>query len=779
MLKSFVEVDREFRRRAVQDSAQEKELRLLRERINQLAGLTNPSEIVVVEAGDSGDVVTAGSGLTGGGPTPCTIDVGGGSGILIHANSVSVDQAYEFYWTDAHHHSGNVFMDDGAGNSPYIAFVGGSNDDTVYIYLDDDATSGDSDLIIKMCDALLYGDSQIRVLDSNNTMVAYISSGGDILATSSVYVGDRIYHYGDADTYIRFQADQQTVAVGGMNVVDVTTSEVEFNAGSNDIDLIVQSDNHSDAFVVRGSDGQITLGALTSGYVKSDASGALSTSSSIPIADLGGNVLGSLIIGGAVNWTTLPAPGAAGRALVSTATTAQWSNTPSWQGEHTFNAGLEVPDDQSISLGNAGDATIKYDSGDNDVVVDGADWVFNLDNVSISSSVSTKPTLSLECSHGDGNPAEFVLYKNSASPADNDDLGVIEFWGNDDNVGHNATRFAYILGEALDVTDGDEAGHIKFMVRVDNTERSFLELAGHNGTVGEAEFIVNQAGIDMDVRFEASGVVHAWKIRGSDGYIGVNEASPDRRVEIVDASSAQLRLSQTAVVDYCDFEVDGSGHLSISPTGGIVRLANSQARLLWDGISGGAADTGGQYDDSGGSARYWLMFDSDDVIICNRAANGVVQIRANAAAGSGGEVTVAEYQDDVIEFYVDLHLERSAGSPEIQFTDTNDSDHFEIWHDQSQDRLRIGSNSEDPILTLTKAGRVGVGVNALVPSGKLHASQSDVSGGIPTLYINQSDVDQPFIEFSGGTVYNSKSGQDEYLKVTDPNGNTKYLRLFA
>jgi len=71
--------------------------------------------------------------------------------------------------------------------------------------------------------------------------------------------------------------------------------------------------------------------------------------------------------------------------------------------------------------------------------------------------------------------------------------------------------------------------------------------------------------------------------------------------------------------------------------------------------------------------------------------------------------------------------------------------------------------------------KVGIGTSTI--SGELTIDQSNASGEIPVLTLDQGDVDQHFIEFLNGTVYTSKNGQDEYLKVK-VGGNTRYLRLF-
>lgn len=71
--------------------------------------------------------------------------------------------------------------------------------------------------------------------------------------------------------------------------------------------------------------------------------------------------------------------------------------------------------------------------------------------------------------------------------------------------------------------------------------------------------------------------------------------------------------------------------------------------------------------------------------------------------------------------------------------------------------------------------KVGIGTETI--SGELTIDQSNASGAIPVLTLDQGDTDQPFIEFLSGTIYTGKSGQNEYIKVK-VGGNTRYLRLF-
>ena len=82
-----------------------------------------------------------------------------------------------------------------------------------------------------------------------------------------------------------------------------------------------------------------------------------------------------------------------------------------------------------------------------------------------------------------------------------------------------------------------------------------------------------------------------------------------------------------------------------------------------------------------------MLFPGSDVVaVTNRASNGTVEIRANSStAGSSGEVTVAEFQDDTIFFNV-------AQRRLLEVTSTTDGD-------GNGDYIKLGSTS-------TTAGKI-------------------------------------------------------------------------
>ena len=63
---------------------------------------------------------------------------------------------------------------------------------------------------------------------------------------------------------------------------------------------------------------------------------------------------------------------------------------------------------------------------------------------------------------GSGTAPDIVMYRNSSSPADNDNLGLVEFTGNQSNGGEHT--YAFVRAIAKDVTAGTEDAEIQFAV---------------------------------------------------------------------------------------------------------------------------------------------------------------------------------------------------------------------------------------------------------------------------------------------------------------------------
>jgi len=133
-----------------------------------------------------------------------------------------------------------------------------------------------------------------------------------------------------------------------------------------------------------------------------------------------------------------------------------------------------------------------------------ADNTTQLELISTDTDATTGPVLS--------------LYRNSASPADSDDAGELEF--NAKNDAGEKIIYARILSELSDVSDGTEDGKLALGTITAGTMRRRLQISG-------TELVINEDSIDSDFRVESDADTHAFFVEGSTGNVGMSVSDPD------------------------------------------------------------------------------------------------------------------------------------------------------------------------------------------------------------------------------------------------------------
>jgi len=99
----------------------------------------------------------------------------------------------------------SLVLDDGAGDSPHLQLVGGSNDDTAEMYLADGAQAGESDLVVALpgtqgaSKLSLTDGSQAEVFSVNDDGVMHLAPGSQppTAAEGDVYAGAQSINYFD------------------------------------------------------------------------------------------------------------------------------------------------------------------------------------------------------------------------------------------------------------------------------------------------------------------------------------------------------------------------------------------------------------------------------------------------------------------------------------------------------------------------------------------------------------------------------------------------------
>ena len=106
-------------------------------------------------------------------------------------------------------------------------------------------------------------------------------------------------------------------------------------------------------------------------------------------------------------------------------------------------------------------------------------------------------TLTLKSTDADANSGPNLrLYRNSASPADDDFLGTISFEGrNDNSQDFVATKF---FSYTTDVSDGSEDAVLQLQMM----KAGSIHLAAE---IKPDEFVINQGSVDIDFRVESNG----------------------------------------------------------------------------------------------------------------------------------------------------------------------------------------------------------------------------------------------------------------------------------
>jgi len=145
----------------------------------------------------------------------------------------------------------------------------------------------------------------------------------------------------------------------------------------------------------------------------------------------------------------------------------------------------------------------------------------------LSSSTTWKPVLKLENTNDDASSSEILFTKTSASEADDDRIGTILF-------ASSAGNLAHMKMYASDISAGDEAGRMDFLLTMDGTAniRSFLNMHAYNGVVNQGEIIFNDDAQDVDFRVEGVGEANALFVQGSDGNVGIGNTIPNNTLDV-------------------------------------------------------------------------------------------------------------------------------------------------------------------------------------------------------------------------------------------------------
>lgn len=171
-------------------------------------------------------------------------------------------------------------------------------------------------------------------------------------------------------------------------------------------------------------------------------------------------------------------------------------------------------------------------------------------------------------------------------------------------------------------------------------------------------------GVLRDLTFHAGSTPSA--IMKSTGLWGFGTTTPRRYVDILDATNPQLRVTHTDNTHYADFQAGGTGILTITASGGAVKVAGS---LRVGTATDDAATTGAGVIGLTGAQRMYYDVTNSVLRLFNSGGTGVVAIGELATITGYAVFCHNSLFTDVTKFAVaqgssgDTYLNSAAGQP--------------------------------------------------------------------------------------------------------------------
>ena len=171
-------------------------------------------------------------------------------------------------------------------------------------------------------------------------------------------------------------------------------------------------------------------------------------------------------------------------------------------------------DDLVIGLGNTIGTTpiMSFDENKDVVIHDGGLSITTADNTD---------TLTLTSTDADANIGPNLrLYRNSSSPADGDQAGLIRFDARNDNS--QDFTAANIFSFVDDASDGTEDGAMLMSIMLGGTARSRIWMGS-----ATAETVFNDDSQDIDFRVESNGQTHMLFVDGGSDHVNIAGGGTD------------------------------------------------------------------------------------------------------------------------------------------------------------------------------------------------------------------------------------------------------------
>jgi len=142
----------------------------------------------------------------------------------------------------------------------------------------------------------------------------------------------------------------------------------------------------------------------------------------------------------------------------------------------------------------------------------------------------------------------------------------------------------------------------------DDVDESTLILDTLRDADGDTKVQIEESADEDKIRFDTAGSERM--IIDNLGAVGIGTSSPDRKLDVLDASDPQLRLTHTDGSNYVDLKATAAGDLWIKPsnTNGHTRfIADENASIVIQSADAGDSDAVLSFSVDGGSSIPWSI----------------------------------------------------------------------------------------------------------------------------------------------------------------------------
>ena len=153
-------------------------------------------------------------------------------------------------------------------------------------------------------------------------------------------------------------------------------------------------------------------------------------------------------------------------------------------------------------------------------------------NLHISSDQASACRLLLESTAGSAADGPILdIYRNSATPDADDNIGIIYFSGEDD--AGNKHQYARMDAFIENATSGSEDGRLTVQLVSGGTNKQFLGMRADTGGA-DGEVVFNESQNDINFRIESDSATNLFVADASTHRVGISTSSPRANLEVYD-----------------------------------------------------------------------------------------------------------------------------------------------------------------------------------------------------------------------------------------------------